>query len=152
MSSSKKLICKGTLRQGQHFTKLGRKYQYYLLYLQSINSDKYLPQSPFTGKFFRWRHFVWCLYSYLVHGENLPEFPSRELNSGLYSQHYYILSLHRFLCEVHKWLNFSAKRVERTDASFFLWDWRMHKIDAHLTAHSCSFLCCTSVNKTTNMY
>jgi hypothetical protein len=28
------------------------------LYLQSINSDKHLPQSPFTGQFFRWRHFA----------------------------------------------------------------------------------------------
>ncbi len=33
-------------------TKLGQKYQHDLLYLQSINSDKYLPQSPFTGQFF----------------------------------------------------------------------------------------------------
>jgi hypothetical protein len=26
--------------------------------LQSINSDKHLPQSPLTGQFFRWRHFA----------------------------------------------------------------------------------------------
>jgi hypothetical protein len=35
-------------------------------------TDKHLPQSPFTSQFFRWRHFVnfldgnifrWCLYS-----------------------------------------------------------------------------------------
>ncbi len=34
--------------EGQQFTKLGRKYQHDSLYLQSINSDKHLPQSPFT--------------------------------------------------------------------------------------------------------
>jgi hypothetical protein len=34
---------------GQQFTKLGRKYQHDWLYLQSINSAKHLPQSPFTG-------------------------------------------------------------------------------------------------------
>jgi hypothetical protein len=33
-------------------TKLGRKYQHDWLCLQSINSDKHLSQSPFTGKFF----------------------------------------------------------------------------------------------------
>jgi hypothetical protein len=37
---------------GQQFTKLGRKYQHDWLYLQSINSDKHLTQSPFTGQFF----------------------------------------------------------------------------------------------------
>ncbi len=31
---------------------VGRKYQHDLLYLQSINSDKHLPQSPFTGSTF----------------------------------------------------------------------------------------------------
>jgi hypothetical protein len=31
--------------EGQQFTKLGRKYHHDLLYLQSINSDKNLPQS-----------------------------------------------------------------------------------------------------------
>ncbi len=36
----------------QLFTKLGWKDQHYSLYLQSINSNKHLPQSPFTGKFF----------------------------------------------------------------------------------------------------
>ncbi len=40
------------------FTKLARKYQHDWLYLQSINSDKHLPQSSFTGLFFRWRHFA----------------------------------------------------------------------------------------------
>ncbi len=44
--------------EGQQFTKLGRKFQHDWLYLQSINSDKHLPQSPFTGQFFRWRHFA----------------------------------------------------------------------------------------------
>ena len=38
--------------EGQQFTKLGRKYQHDWMYLQSINSDKHLPQSPFTGQFF----------------------------------------------------------------------------------------------------
>ncbi len=38
--------------EGQQFTKLGRKYQHHWLYLQSINSDKHLPQSPFTGQYF----------------------------------------------------------------------------------------------------
>ncbi len=37
---------------GQQFTKLGRKYQHDWLCRQSINSDKHLPQSPFTGQFF----------------------------------------------------------------------------------------------------
>jgi hypothetical protein len=31
--------------EGQQFTKSGRKYQHDCLYLQSINSDKHLPQS-----------------------------------------------------------------------------------------------------------
>jgi hypothetical protein len=35
--------------KGQQFTKPGRKYQHDWLYLQSINSDNHLPQSPFTG-------------------------------------------------------------------------------------------------------
>ena len=29
-----------------------------ICYLQSINSDKHLPQSPFTDPFFTWRHFA----------------------------------------------------------------------------------------------
>jgi hypothetical protein len=32
--------------EGKQVTKLGRKYQHDGLYLQSINSDKHLPQSP----------------------------------------------------------------------------------------------------------
>ncbi len=32
--------------------KMGRKYQQDWLHLQSINSDKHLPQSPFTDQFF----------------------------------------------------------------------------------------------------
>ncbi len=39
------------------FTKLGRKYRHDWLYLQSINLDKHLPQSPFTDQFFLW-HFA----------------------------------------------------------------------------------------------
>ncbi len=37
--------------EGPQFTKLGRKYQHDWLYLQSINYDKHLPPSPFTGHF-----------------------------------------------------------------------------------------------------
>jgi hypothetical protein len=44
--------------EGQQFTKLSRKYLRDWLYLQSINSDKHLPQSPFADNFFRWRHFA----------------------------------------------------------------------------------------------
>ncbi len=41
------------------FTKLDKKYQHDWLYLQSLNSDKHLPWSPFTGvNIFRWRNFV----------------------------------------------------------------------------------------------
>ncbi len=36
----------------QLLPKLGRKYQHDGLYLQSINSDRHRPQSPFTGQFF----------------------------------------------------------------------------------------------------
>ncbi len=82
----KKLTCKGTLRQvficlrpppllgfclgwveperrlgGQQFTKLGRKYQHDWIYLQSINSDKYLSQSPFTVQFLDDDISLWCL-------------------------------------------------------------------------------------------
>jgi hypothetical protein len=42
--------------EGQQFTKLGQKYQHDWLYLQSINSDRHLPQSPFIGQFLGWRH------------------------------------------------------------------------------------------------
>jgi hypothetical protein len=38
--------------EGQQFTKLGRKYQHDSLYLLSMNSDKHLPQNPFTGQLF----------------------------------------------------------------------------------------------------
>jgi hypothetical protein len=38
--------------EGQQFTKLGRKYQHDLMYLQSINTYKHLPLSLFTGQFF----------------------------------------------------------------------------------------------------
>ncbi len=39
-------------RDGQQFTKPGRKYQHNWLYLQSINFEKHLPQSPFPRHFF----------------------------------------------------------------------------------------------------
>ncbi len=49
------------------YTVLGWKYQHDWLYLQSINSDKHLPQSLFAGKFFKMTTFLlWCLYSSLV--------------------------------------------------------------------------------------
>ncbi len=38
--------------EGQQLTKLIRKYQHDWLYLQSINSDKHLPQKQFTCQFF----------------------------------------------------------------------------------------------------
>ncbi len=44
--------------RGATVQKLGRKCRHDWLYLQYINYDKHLPQSPFTGKFFRWRHFA----------------------------------------------------------------------------------------------
>ncbi len=38
--------------EGQKFPKNWvKKYQHDWLYLQSINSDKHMPQSPFTGQF-----------------------------------------------------------------------------------------------------
>ncbi len=44
--------------RGATVHKLGRKYQHDWMHLQSINSDKNLPKSPFTGHFFRWRLFA----------------------------------------------------------------------------------------------
>ncbi len=52
----------------QQFTKLSRKHQHDWLYLQSINSDKHLPQSPLQSNFFDDDILLWCLYSLLVHG------------------------------------------------------------------------------------
>jgi hypothetical protein len=37
--------------EGQQLTKLGQNYQHDWLYLESINSDKHLLQSPFTGQY-----------------------------------------------------------------------------------------------------
>ncbi len=58
--------------EGHQFTKLGRKYQHDWLYLQSVNSDKYLPLSPFRCQFFwitTFRFVVFGVpYSLLVHG------------------------------------------------------------------------------------
>jgi hypothetical protein len=56
--------------EGQQFTKLGKKYQHMIeMYLQSINSDKHLLQSPCTGKFFLDDNLsLWFLYSKLVDG------------------------------------------------------------------------------------
>jgi hypothetical protein len=36
--------------EGQKFTTLGRKYQHDWLFFQSMDSDKHLPQSSFTGQ------------------------------------------------------------------------------------------------------
>jgi hypothetical protein len=45
--------------EGQQFTNLGQKYQHDWLYLQSINSDKHLPQKSFYRSiFFIRRHFA----------------------------------------------------------------------------------------------
>ncbi len=44
--------------------KLGRKYQYDWLYLQSMNSDLHLSQSPFPGQFFYMTTF--CCGGYIV--------------------------------------------------------------------------------------
>jgi hypothetical protein len=45
--------------EGQQFTRLGRKYQHDWLYLQSVNSDKHLPQRhPLQVYIFRWGHFA----------------------------------------------------------------------------------------------
>ncbi len=45
--------------------KAGSKLTRDWLYLQSINSDKHLSRSPFTGQFFMWRHFA-LLSIYLI--------------------------------------------------------------------------------------
>ncbi len=65
--------------EGQQFTKLGRKYQLDWLYLQSVNSEKHLPQSPFTSQFFRWRrHFALPSMSFIFlwNGPSTFLFPS----------------------------------------------------------------------------
>jgi hypothetical protein len=51
--------------EGQQFTKLGQKYKHMIeIYLQSLNCDKHLPQSPFTGNFFLDDNLsLWFLYS-----------------------------------------------------------------------------------------
>jgi hypothetical protein len=41
----------GRVELERRFTTLGRKYKHDWLYLQSINYDEHLPQSPFTGQF-----------------------------------------------------------------------------------------------------
>ncbi len=55
--------------KGQQFTMLGRNYRHDWLYLQSINSDTHLPQSPFTGKFFYMMTF--CSGIYIVWGAHV---------------------------------------------------------------------------------
>jgi hypothetical protein len=50
--------------EGQQFTKLGGKYQHDYLYLQSINSDKRLLQSPLTGEICLDDDILfWCLHN-----------------------------------------------------------------------------------------
>jgi hypothetical protein len=47
--------------EGQQFTKLGWKFKHDWLYLQSTNSDKHLPQSPFTQvNFLNDGILLWC--------------------------------------------------------------------------------------------
>ncbi len=87
--------------EGKLFTRLGRKYQHDWLYLQSLNSDKHLPQSPFTVKFFYDDILTWCLFSKLVHGENTR---SEIFLRGTYSRQ--IIKLHFVLLKVHKNENF----------------------------------------------
>jgi hypothetical protein len=54
----------GKKGEGQQFTQLSPKYQHDCPYLQSINSDKHMPQSPLTGQFiFNGDILLWCLYS-----------------------------------------------------------------------------------------
>ncbi len=48
---------------GQKFTKLSRKYQHDCLYLQSKNSDKHLPRSPFTGQFLQMSTFCFAVHT-----------------------------------------------------------------------------------------
>jgi hypothetical protein len=48
--------------EGQQFIKLGRIYQHDWLYLQSINSDKHLLQSPFPSQFFYMMTFCFDVY------------------------------------------------------------------------------------------
>jgi hypothetical protein len=49
--------------EGQQFpTKEGREYQNDWLYLQSINSDKHMPRSPFTVQFFQMTTFCSSIY------------------------------------------------------------------------------------------
>ncbi len=48
--------------EGQQFTKLSQKYQHDWLHLQYTNSDKHLPQSPFTDKFFYITTFFFGVY------------------------------------------------------------------------------------------
>ncbi len=50
--------------KGAKAHKAGSKYQHDWLYLQYINYNKHMPQSLFTGQFFKWRYFdilFWCL-------------------------------------------------------------------------------------------
>ncbi len=51
--------------KGATVHKAGSKYQHDWLYLQSINSNKHLPQSSFPGQSFRWRHFA-LVSTYLI--------------------------------------------------------------------------------------
>ncbi len=47
--------------ESEQFTNLGRKYLHDRLYLQSKNSNKHLPQSPFTSQFFQMKTFFYVL-------------------------------------------------------------------------------------------
>ncbi len=57
--------------EGQQATKLGGRYKHnwHWLYVQSINSDKHLPQSPFTGQYILMTTFCFSVFIIkLVHG------------------------------------------------------------------------------------
>jgi hypothetical protein len=63
----------GEVNRERSRSKLGRKYKHDWLYLQSIISNKHLPQSPFTVNLFRWRHLV--LVSLWLTGPCPPPLP-----------------------------------------------------------------------------
>ncbi len=53
--------------EGQQVTKLGQKYKHDWLYLQSINSDKRLPQRSLLGQFFWMTKLKFCFGVYKVY-------------------------------------------------------------------------------------
>ncbi len=88
--------------EGQQFTKLSRKYQHGWLYLQSINFDKHLPQSTFTGHFLDDDFF--CFGIYVVNyslNQPLPAHITRSLTSHhtlKFYQQFFISGRVKLLC------------------------------------------------------